>query len=56
MNCLEKLLQLYSNEDWDFDKLSKNPNMSISIIRKNLSKPFNWEELTRNGGIKIRDI
>ena len=56
MNCLEKLLQLYSDRDWDFEKLSKNPNMTIRIVMKNLDKPFNWKELTRNSGIKICDI
>lgn len=59
MNCLEKLLQLFPPNDlnkWNFDKLSKNPNMNIRIVRKNLKKKLNWKELTRNKGIKIQNI
>ena len=59
MNSLEKLLQLYPDNGlnkWNFDKLSKNQNMNIMILKKNLKKKLNWKELTRNKGIKIRDI
>lgn len=41
-SVLEQLLLKYPKKDWDFDKLSINPNISIEFMSEHLEYTWNW--------------
>jgi hypothetical protein len=47
INHLLILLELYPNENWNYNALSENPNITWDFIKANLDKPWNFEQLSR---------
>jgi hypothetical protein len=54
-NCVNEILN-YPNANWDFELLSKNPNISFKVIDKNMDKPWNWDYLSQNPDITLKII
>lgn len=55
-NDLIKLLKKFPNENWNFAKLSTNPNITMKYIKKHPFEPWNWNSLSSNPGITLEDI
>ena len=49
MNELEKLLKKYPDKPWNWEWISRNPNITIDIINQNPDKPWNWDLISNNG-------
>lgn len=45
-NELIKLLTEFPDEEWHWNSLSSNPNMTIEYVISNLEKPWNWYRLS----------
>lgn len=58
MTDIERLLLLapISLDFWDWDELSKNPNISFEFIKNNLYLPWNWNLLSNNYNITFEII
>ena len=52
-NTLQKLIEKYPDKDWDWDELSRNPNITLEFIEKHPKKPWNWFKLQHNSNFKI---
>ena len=39
------------NEDWDYDGLSENPNITWEIVQANPTKPWDYDDLSENPNI-----
>ena len=48
MNELEKIFKKFPNKDWDYTKLSNNPNLTIDMIQEYPNKPWNYTCISRN--------
>lgn len=53
---LQRLVEVFHWENWDWRKLSENPNITWYIVNKLKHKNWDWSELSRNPGIKWEDI
>ena len=47
-----------SNPDlpWDYFGVSKNENITLNYVLSHLQKTWDWNELTYNSSISIKDI
>lgn len=43
-------------EDWLYEELHRNPNLTIDFIRERADKPWDWDALTANPNIQIQEI
>ncbi len=50
-NHLTTLLKLFPNEKWNYDYLSKNPNIDIDYVKNNDDKPWNYENFSENPSV-----
>lgn len=50
---LEQAVLRYPNKDWDWDKLSENPNISMEFILKLSNKPWNWNYVSKNPNLTM---
>ena len=50
-NHLYILLELYPNAEWDYEFLSRNPNITWDIVKANLDKKWDYEFLSENSNI-----
>ena len=48
VNHLKKLLELFPSAPWDYNALSRNPNLSWEIVRDKPDKPWNWSRISYN--------
>ena len=48
MEKLIKLIEKYPDKDWNWEKISEHPYLTIEIIEKYIDKPWNWYYLTNN--------
>lgn len=55
-NELIKLLKEFPNENWDYMKLSENPNITLEYVINHPDKQWDWCRLTRNKSITLQDI
>lgn len=55
-NDLIKLLKIFPNKNWNYEELSRNPNITLKYVMENKNKPWNWRELVKNSGITINDL
>jgi hypothetical protein len=53
---LEQLITSFPTKQWNFRKLSTNPNITPNIIEKFINKDWNWTELSCNQNIDINFI
>ena len=56
MNPLLYLLEKYPNKPWDWQGISQNPNITMSIIEKYPNKPWDWQWISRNPNITMSII
>ena len=42
------------DKDWDWESISRNPNITWDIIRDNQDKPWNWSALSKNSMSKSK--
>ena len=56
MNILQYLLEKYPNKPWDWDDISRNPNITMEIIEKYPDKPWNWSYISSNQNITMEII
>jgi hypothetical protein len=47
-NDLTKLLKLFPDKDWDYNILSRNPNITWEIVHANPDKQWNYAALSHN--------
>ncbi len=47
MNTLLYLLEKYPNENWNYERLSENPNISIKYIKNNPDNKWDWKNISR---------
>ena len=43
----------YSNKSWNWDSLSRNPNITWDIVETNPDTPWNWYALSSNPNITM---
>ncbi len=55
-NHLLTLLKLFPDENWDYQRMSKNPNITIEYIKANLYKNWNFKQLTQNSRFTLNDV
>lgn len=53
-NTLLELIKKYPNENWDWENISRNPNIYLEDVESNPN--LNWKFLSMNPNIKISDI
>ena len=53
---LEKLLSRFPDKPWDWDSLSRNPNIIFEHVLANPDKPWNWSYLSRNPNVTIENV
>ena len=47
-NVMEKLIKLtekYPDKNWDWNRISNNPNITIEVIEKYPDKPWDWNKI-----------
>lgn len=54
-NILWKLVKTFGT-NLNFSLLSKNPNLTIELIKETLYFPWSWDLISRNPGIKMKNI
>ncbi len=47
MSILEYLLEKYPDKNWDYERLSINPNITFEYIKNNLTKEWDWEFISQ---------
>ena len=55
-NHLLALLKKFPDQNWNYDHLSKNPNINMKYVKKNPFENWNWNKLSDNMGITMEDI
>ena len=53
---LWKFIEKYPNKPWDWDYISKNPNITMEIIEKYPNKPWDWCLISQNPNITMEII
>ena len=53
MNTLTYLLEKYPNKDWNWYRISSNPNITMDIIEKYPDKPWSWYYISKNPNITM---
>ena len=38
-----EIIKKYPTKDWDWEYISMNPNLTITMIENNLDKPWDWD-------------
>ncbi len=47
-NELQRLILEFPDKPWDWDGLSRNPNITMKFVNSNPDKPWGWEWLSLN--------
>ena len=55
-NELIRILEAFPEKPWNWEKLSRNPNITMEFVSHHLDKPWIWKYLSSNPGIKMEDI
>ena len=55
-NPLWYLLEKYPEKDWDWYKISGNPNITMEYIETHPEKPWLWWRISRNPNITMEFI
>ena len=53
---LMKLIEANPNKHWNWQAISRNPNLIMEIIEANPDKPWNWQAISRNPNITMEII
>lgn len=43
-----KLLNKFPDKPWNWEKISRNPNITIEYILANPDKPWDWDSISEN--------
>ena len=52
MNITMEIIEKNSNKPWEWNGISRNPNL-MEIIEKYPNKPWNWNRISMNPNITI---
>ena len=53
---LEELLLKYPDKPWNWNSISRNPNITMEMIEENPDKPWNWIYISFNPNITMEFI
>ena len=56
MNMLWYLIEKYPEKPWNWDGISRNPNITMEFIEKYPDKQWNWKWISKNPNITIKFI
>ena len=51
-----EIIEKYPNKPWDWNSISRNPNITMMMIEKYPNKPWNWECISMNPNLTIEMI
>ena len=51
-----KFIESFPDDKWDWDYLSKNPNITFETVQNNPDKPWNWMWLSENPNITFEIV
>ena len=43
-----EIIEKYPDKPWDWEYISKNPNIMMEIIEKNPDKPWDWASISQS--------
>ena len=43
-----EMIEKHPDEDWNWNEISSNPNITMEIIENNPENPWNWEYISLN--------
>jgi hypothetical protein len=55
-NHLLTLLKFFPDQDWDYEALSSNPNMTWDFVSNNIDKLWDWYEISKNPRVTTWEI
>ena len=55
-NTLIRLLEAFPDKPWDWDYISRNPNITMKDILEHHEFPWDWDYISRNPNITLKDI
>ena len=55
-NHLQSLLKKFPNKDWNWARLSENPNITFQNVLDYPDKPWDWIMLSKNPNITFQNV